>query len=178
MIFIAGVSASGKTFTLSLLMQRMPGVRIASASRLLADVDRPLRPLTPEQALANQQVLLTELRRQGLAGSEDVFLDGHAMVETTAGALAVPDTWYDAAGFEGFVHIEANPVDIAERRRARDLPWTPEEARYEQGLEREAVHRQAARLQKPVLDLVAGDIERLIGWLASSRPSCPPAADR
>lgn len=164
MIFVAGVSTSGKTHTLAALAELLPGTIVLSASGLLAGAGRPLRPLTPVQALANQQVLADELERRGTP--RDAILDGHAMVETTEGPLPVPDEWYDMVGLDGFVMVEAAPEVIAERRRIRGLPWTAEDAWREQEAERAAVHRQAARLRAPALDLPTGDVERLASWLA------------
>ena len=165
-ILVAGVSASGKTFSLAGLRERMPELTILSGSGLLAGLGRPLRPLTPEQALGNQRALLDELKRRRIDSTPGSILDGHAMIETTEGAMAVPDWWYDGLSMEGLVHIEADARDIAARRHARSLSWTEFEAKREQEAERTAVRRQAARLDVPLLEIAGGDLDGLAAWLA------------
>jgi len=150
-ILVAGVSASGKTFTLAALRERMPNMTILSGSGLLTELGRPLRPLTPDQALENQQALLDELKSRRMDTKRGSILDGHAMIETTEGAMAVPNWWYDDLSMEGIVLVEADARDIAARRHARSLPWTEDEARLEQEAERRAVRHQALRLDVPLL---------------------------
>lgn len=178
MIFVVGISGSGKTFTLAQLARHCPWVTIVSASGLLTALGRPTRPLTQEQALMNQAVLQAEL----LCLSDklsNVMLDGHATIEAIGGAIPVPDPWYDALPFRGFVHIEASPEDISRRRVARGLTWTPDEASSEQATERDVIRRQSDRLGIPLAEFQGGDWRGLRAFAERVfRPSIPIEANR
>ena len=178
MILVAGVSTSGKTYSLEGLRKREPGRLILSASSILGELGRPLRPLTPDQAIANQMALMSELHRRGASLIKGLLLDGHAMIETTEGSMPVPDWWYDDIAMEGLVHIEADAGEIAARRSARSLPWTEVEARKEQEAERNAIRRQAARLDIPSLEIPGDDLDGFAHWLRTVSRSNQAASDR
>jgi adenylate kinase len=178
MILVAGVSTSGKTYTLAGLRKREPGRLILSASGILGELGRPLRPLTPDQAIANQVALMSELHCRGAGSIKGLLLDGHAMIETTEGSMPIPDWWYNDLALEGLVHIEADAGEIAARRSVRSLPWTEVEARAEQEAERNAIRHQAARLDIPSLEIPGGDLDGLAHWLRTVSRSNGTASDR
>jgi len=100
------------------------------------------------------------------------------MIETTEGAMAVPDWWYDGLSIEGIVLVEADARDIAARRHARSLPWTEGEARMEQEAERREVRHQALRLDIPLLAIPGGAVDGLASWLADLNRPIGNAAGR
>ena len=166
MFLIAGISGSGKTHTTRALAALDGQWNVVRASGLLADAGRPLRPLSVEDAIQNQWRLMELMRESGLLGHDDVVLDGHVTVETTAGMINIPDEWYDAACLEGIAHVVSDPADIAGRRRSRGLPiWTEAEAEGFQVAERQEAQSQAGRLGLPYLDLPSGNAERLRRWM-------------
>lgn len=165
MIFVAGVSSSGKTYMLQRLAERRPDLVVVSGSRTLAALGRPIRPLTPAEALRNQWVLLDELRSKGLLSRRGTMLDGHATIETTTGPIAIPPEWYDAADFAGFIQVEAEPSALAARRSARGLPWTEREAAGLQELERRELLHHAERLGRPYLATRSDDVDEVQTWM-------------
>lgn len=165
MIFVAGVSSSGKTYMLHRLAERRPDLVIVSGSRTLASLGRPLRPLTPSQASQNQWILLNELQSRGLLPRRDTLLDGHATIETTTGAFVIPPDWYDAAAFAGFIQVEADPRAVSERRSKRGLPWTEGEAADLQELERRELLRHSTRLGRPYLAVRSDDLDAVENWM-------------
>ncbi|HEX9946874.1 MAG TPA: AAA family ATPase [Allosphingosinicella sp.] len=175
MIFVAGVSSSGKTYMLRRLAERRPDIVVISGSQTLSSLGRPLRALTPEEALGNQWVLLAKLSARDLLAEARAILDGHAIIETTAGPMAIPETWYDAANFAGFVQVEAEPKTLAERRSSRGLPWTEREAGELQTLERRELLRHSTRLGRPYLAVRSDEVEVVEAWV--DRVVSSPAAD-
>jgi adenylate kinase len=165
MIFVVGVSCAGKTYTVGRLLEWLPNFRRVSASGLLAELGRPLRPLSPEEALENQSVLAKALVDKGLADAARVLLDGHATIETTEGPLPVPDGWYDRLGFSAIIFLEASPADVAKRRAGRGLPWSLEEAARNQEFERAQARYQAERLGLQLFEVGPSDVDRLAARL-------------
>ena len=161
MIFVVGVSCAGKTHTVQRLLALEPTFSRVSASGLLRELGRPLRPLTPIEAVENQRVLALELLSRGYAGQDALLLDGHATVETTIGPLPVPDDWYDALGFGAIVLVRAAPADISERRTHRGLPWSLDQAMRYQAFERSHAAGQAARLSTPFLEVGPEEVDSL-----------------
>ena len=161
MIFVVGVSCAGKTHTVERLLDLEPALSRVSASGLLRELGRPLRPLTPHEALENQKLLARELVARGYAGRDTVLLDGHATIETTEGPLPVPDDWYDALAFGAILLVRAAPADISERRIRRGLPWSQDEAMQYQTFERIHAAEQAARLSTPFLEVGPAEVDDL-----------------
>jgi adenylate kinase len=162
MILVTGVSSSGKTHTLERLVHAKPRFRHIRASEILRSLDRPTIGLTIESALANQRVLAAELYRLGLQADEDAMLDGHATVETTTGILPLPDETFERLAPQAIVHIEADPVSIAERSALRGQPYSPREVANRQKLEREHARTQASRLGIPFHEVASGDVDALL----------------
>lgn len=161
MIFVVGVSCAGKTHTVERLLDLEPALSRMSASGLLRELGRPLRPLTPDDALENQRLLKRELAARGYVGRDTVLLDGHATIETTEGPMPVPDDWYDALAFGVILLVRAPPADISERRTRRGLPWSQDEATQYQNFERIHAAGQAARLSTPFLEVGPADVDGL-----------------
>lgn len=161
MIFVVGVSCAGKTHSVARLLELEPSFSRLSASGILHELGRPLRPLTPTEALENQSALADVLLARGLDGGDLVLLDGHATVETTDGPMPVPDGWYDALPFCAIVVIEADPVDIADRRARRGLPWSEADAMAYQEFERLHASAQARRLSIPFLATEPAGVDAL-----------------
>lgn len=165
MIFVGGISSSGKTHLLSLCKSLRPSLIILSGSGILREAGRPLRPLTPQLAEENQWVLLQSLRDRGILSTAGAILDGHATIETTEGARAVPDAWYDQARISGMLHVEALPEEIAARRANRGLSWTAKEAAALQVEERTVMNAQASRLDCPFSTVSSSDPNAMLMWI-------------
>lgn len=175
MIFVAGVSGSGKTYMLRRLAERRPDILVVSGSRTLSSLGRPLQALTFEEALDNQWVLLEALAARNLIGKALAMLDGHALIETSTGPMTIPDSWYDTAGFTGFIHVEAAPATVARRRAGRSRSRTERDIAELQSLERSELLRQSERMARPYLAARSDEAEAIEAWL--ERVISSPAGD-
>lgn len=169
MIFLTGVSSSGKTHTLERLVRAAPNFRHVRASAILRSLNRPIVGLTVEAAIANQHALVAELSRLGVLFDKDAVLDGHATVETTSGILSLPDETFDTLVPHAIVHIEAAPNLIAERSALRGEPWTLAEAVERQWVERAHSKAQAVRLGIPFYQIESGDVDAFLRAEAVSK---------
>lgn len=176
MIFVGGVSCAGKTHTVERLLRRLPDFSRISASGVLAELGRPLRPLSPVEAMDNQTALATALIERGLVADRRALLDGHLTIETTRGPLPVPDRWFDDLAFDAIVLVQASTEDVVRRRAERGLPWSREEAAENQELERREAERQARRLTIELIEVTPSEVDALapkLETLVSSPPSVP-----
>jgi len=178
MIFVTGMSSSGKTHTLERLVRVAPSFRHVRASAILRSLGRPILDLTVEAAVANQHALVAELLRLGFLSDEDAVLDGHATVETTSGTLLLPDETFDALAPRAVVHIEASPTLISERSALRGQSWNLAEATDRQKAERNHAWAQASRLGVPFYKVASGDVNALLRCAADVSRHVPVAEPR
>ena len=162
MILVTGVSSSGKTHTLELLVRATPDFRHVRASEMLRSLGRPVENLTVEAALVNQTSLVAELGRLKLLSDQRTVLDGHATVDTASGTLPLPDETFDALAPRMIAHIEADPASIAKRRACRGLSWDANEVAERQSVERTHARAQAQRLGVPFCEIPSGDVNAFL----------------
>lgn len=166
MILVTGVSRSGKTSTLSLLVSQNKQWRHITASRILREIDRPLDDLDPGTALQNQRALVAELERRGLLKATNTLLDGHAVIEGRAKPLPLPDIMFDALSPSGIVVIHDDVRQIFNRRALVGRPrMSISDIKSFQSEEIELSKAQAIRLGVPFLKLQSGDTDQFSQWL-------------
>jgi adenylate kinase len=157
MIFVAGVSRSGKSHTIE-TVSTVRNFTHLRASRLLREAGRPLGPLSRAQAEENQRVLAELLMAAGQTYGRRTILDGHVMIETTEGPFPVPDGIFDQIRPTSIICITDDPAAIAGRRA--DQGWTFDRREIErlQHIEIRCAQHQAARLDVPYHAIQANDI--------------------
>ena len=115
MIFVCGISASGKSSIVSAFANANSGFRHIKGSALLERAGRPIRNLSGSNAESNQWALLDILRSEQLIGPLTI-LDGHITIETTEGSFVVPSWFFKGADIAGIICITSDPLIIEQRR--------------------------------------------------------------
>lgn len=159
MIFLAGISATGKTRAASRLAATCDFIHLR-ASQLLAAAGRPISHLTKSQAMENQRELLRII--EPLSNGKNVLFDGHATVDTNEGPMEIPDWFFDEANLQKVICLVDDPTNIAERWVKRGgKAATPSEIEVAQDMEVSTARRQAQRLGIPFLELGGHDYPAL-----------------
>lgn len=145
MIFVCGLSKSGKSHLIEAAIASGTKFRHVKASQLLRVAGRPLERIDAYLMLANQRVFLECALAMLVHSNEAVVLEGHLVIETTDGPQLVPDTSLDALPIVKLLLIEDDPNAIAARRLCTDLEAEPPEIADLMALERAAATRFARR---------------------------------
>jgi adenylate kinase len=97
-----------------------------------------------------------------------LFLDGHAMIETTDGPYLVPEWFFDQIKIERIICIVDAPDVIATRRAQQN--WTFDIAALSQlqDLERRYAQDQAARLHIPYIEVRGNDISSFANAISAT----------
>jgi adenylate kinase len=143
-IFVCGLSEAGKSTLIANSSAATFGFECVRASNLLAAAGRPTRGLRKEDVLDNQQLVISALSNIVTARPGPLLVDGHLLVETLDGPQLVPEQYFEAIPIRLVVAVEADPSEIAARRRGSEIPLEIEEAKDRMLLE----HVQARRLAR------------------------------
>lgn len=155
-IFVAGLSKSGKTTRALHAADRLPALQYISISQLLRSSGGVLPVATLADGLANQETAAGVLLAHPRSHPNEI-IDGHALIETMAGPLLVPDAFFDAVSPDLLIHIQDDPKQILQRRQPG--VGSIEEIAALAALELAACERIAARLGIPLLSLDAPSLE-------------------
>jgi adenylate kinase len=145
LIFVCGLSKSGKSHLVETAIASGAKFRNVKASELLRAAGRPLECIDACLMLANQRVFLESALAVLGHSNEAVVLEGHLVIETTDGPQLVPDTSLDALPISKLILIEDDPNTIAARRRFSELKVDHSEIADLMALERTAAVRFARR---------------------------------
>src|SRR4051812_13839481 len=104
MVFVGGISRSGKTSTLSRLNLQSQNISLLRGSALLRTLGRPTTGLSLRQALDNQDKLASWFKRNTSAAVNVVF-DGHLVIPTVDGPFLVPDSFMKAIPLCGLILV-------------------------------------------------------------------------
>jgi adenylate kinase len=167
MIFVAGISRSGKSHTVAKFIASR-NFRHIKASQLLREAGRPLGPLSPAEAEENQHVLAALLTTDSQYAGFRMFLDGHVMIETTDGPYLVPDWFFDRIEIEKIMCITDDPKAIMERRAQHGWIFDPQALAQLQNIERQYAYDQAARLQIPYHEVRGNDLPAFTNAIGAS----------
>ncbi len=165
MIFVSGVSKSGKTYTIQNAVKIAPTFEHVKASKLLKAGNRPLYGLNKEQILENQTALLEALVNLKHPTRNKLVLDGHAVIETFGGATALPDWVFDSLELSGIVVIVAPIEEIVHRRQGTLFEKSEAAVTLIQMMEQEHCSRQSQRLSIPFAIIQSGDATGLVKTL-------------
>jgi adenylate kinase len=145
---VAGISRSGKSSTIEAFAKTRDFVHIR-ASFLLQKANRPLGPLSRDEAVENQRVLVELLRNGGHIANPQAILDGHATIETIEGIYPVPDALFDEIRPSKIICIVSEPATLARRRADAGLILNPQDVIRLQEIEELHARVQATRLRIP-----------------------------
>ena len=162
MIFVSGLSKSGKTYTVKLAGLRDHRLVHVKASAILKASNRPLTSLTSEDVLENQRVLISALKDFRAPPGCLGILDGHTIVETDTGTMVLPDWVFDELGILAFVLVADDLSSIVHRRAGTGLAIDLPEICARQELERRQAEHQARRLGVTFVEIKSGDVLALL----------------
>lgn len=170
-LFVGGVHAVGKTYTLKPVCERL-GVRHATASQLIRD-QRGLANWTISRQVEdiddNQRALIAAVRRIEKSGDQFI-LDGHFVLrrEVNVHEMVGVDT-FAQLHVRGVILLEAPSQTIFQRLQRRgDMTWKIDE--IQKLVQMESEHAQSVcqqldiplvRLHQPSESEIRGAIERL-----------------
>ena len=125
-IGVFGISGVGKSRLVGEVAARNPGTLHLQGSALikqgLADPfvsSEELQRASGDSIIANQRILIAMFNRAiAKPPSSLVLFDGHLLIDTEAELVEVPQAVIAALRLAVLVHVEADPLLIAERRKA------------------------------------------------------------
>lgn len=170
-VFVAGLSKSGKTTCSLYATERDGKILYTSVSRVLREAGGIFPVQCLEDAMTNQQLATKTL--SSLPQMKDhQIIDGHALIETSAGPLLVPDHFFDKLAPDLIIHIHESPELIFERRPSCPNAASPLEIAALASMEKSACERIAIRhgisfvsLASPSPETFYDEIKaRLLSW--------------
>jgi adenylate kinase len=154
-VFVCGISKSGKTSVIEKAALMSPGWQYLRASRLIGARGGVVEKLEISDVLENQTQLIQSILDMPI-GSETI-LDGHLLIETVEGPQLVPDDKIDQLPFSGVVLIEDDILLVVERRREAHLICNADEVSDLMAIERVQARRLARRKKIPMKILNSHD---------------------
>lgn len=155
-IFVAGLSKSGKTTRSVYVAENLPSLLYISISQLLRSSGAVLPVATLADGLVNQETAAAVLLVHPRTHAHEI-IDGHALIETMAGPLLVPDAFFDAVSPDLLIHVQDSPQQILQRRQPHTS--SVEEIAALAAMEQAACERIAARLRIPLMTAYASTPE-------------------
>jgi adenylate kinase len=116
-VFLAGLSGAGKTTTAAGFVKHHPEFVHVIASTLIRKAGRPTDEISATDVEPNQAALIQEfihLRKQIRDAS--ILFDGHMVIETHTGQIAIPDYVVDHISPSHIVVLLDDPETIHSRR--------------------------------------------------------------
>ena len=157
MIFVSGLSKSGKTQTIRAVISASDLFEHVKASELLDTAGQPTRKLAIEQILGNQVALIDLLANMNRDTRKIQILDGHALIESTGGPVLLPDWVFDRLMLQAIVQIQAEPSLISSRRAGTAMEQGQSNLENLQRLETQHCQYQADRLRIPFMPISHGE---------------------
>jgi adenylate kinase len=115
--FVCGLSRSGKTTLIESVIRQNPSIIHVRARSILASLGRPTNGLDIESMLRNQEILRVAIRTKiDTSPDRTMIIDGHAMIETSAGPVLVPDSFFAGIRLRSVTFINRRIEEIASNR--------------------------------------------------------------
>jgi adenylate kinase len=127
-VFVCGLSRSGKSSLIESARKSFPSFRHLRASRLLREAGRPTVPIQSSEVPKNQKVLVQLVKHELAMGASDLILDGHFLIETIDGPVPLPLECLDALPLQAVFMVVADPAEIEKRRSGTAAQISSEEA--------------------------------------------------
>jgi adenylate kinase len=157
-VFVAGLSRSGKTSRSQHAAATLRDIDYVSVSSLLRDAGRTLSVATIGEALENQRWATDAFRAASFRGRH-VLIDGHALIETGEGPMLVPDWFFEELRPDVLMFVRDHAEAISSRRSGEASERQTAEIAALGMMEEGACERVASRLQIPLVTLTAPSLE-------------------
>ena len=120
-VAVVGLSGAGKTSALSALtakhaFQHLSASLLIQEGREAGPLPATVDTLRNADIDENQRLLIAGFKRAFDATASFVVLDGHTVIETPSGLIAVSANVFGALGITDMIFWAAAPAEIAERR--------------------------------------------------------------
>lgn len=155
-IFVAGLSKSGKTTRSLHAADHLPGLQYISISQMLKASGGILPVATLADGLVNQEMAAEAVLAHPRTQAHQI-IDGHALIETLAGPLLVPDAFFQAIAPDLLIHVQDDPSQILLRRQPSAM--SVEEVAALGAVEQAACERIAAKAGIPLVNMSALTLE-------------------
>jgi adenylate kinase len=165
MFMVTGISGVGKTHTIQMVREIRPEYGYARASILLQAIGRPIKNLSPSQAYENQIALLSETSRLDATYSGNLIFDGHAIIETSSGPVAVWPQIGPEVPISAIIVVRDTPARLVERRVSKGKQDSTTEVEMLQELEIYESRKWAESVAAPLKIIKSGDVESLLSVL-------------
>lgn len=159
-VFVCGLSMSGKTSLIKSFVEEFPTFRHVRVSTLLRIAGRPTEALSSQEASLNQEVFLREVTKQLDVGGADTLIDGHLLIETNDKPYLVPIERLGRLPIDGVIAVLENSSALSKRREAaRGEPILASEELWSLiALECLQAQKLAALRGVPFEEVISGDI--------------------
>jgi len=159
-VFVCGPSGIGKTSTIEKARLAELGVVTLRASTILDQLGQPIRDLTTSQSRENQEALFRWLALRSTRG-DDLLLDGHLVISTTAGLQPVSESEIAKVPFDAFIMVcdDLDPAFSRAKAKAEQIS----RAEFERlvGMEERHAEHVAALLGARFEKIASFDAEHL-----------------
>jgi adenylate kinase len=156
-VFVCGLSQSGKSTLIQSTQLHVPKLGHIRASALLRRAGQPVFPISSKDVLANQEILVREVRTETEGKNANFVLDGHFLIEASDGPYILPVTCLDGLRLDAVFMVLADPVEISKRRRDTSAQITPLEAAERIALETTGAERLASHKKIPFQTIQSDD---------------------
>jgi adenylate kinase len=160
-VFVCGLSKSGKSSLIESAIKSFPSFRHLRASRLLRRAGRPTELISSSEVMENQSVLVDCLTRESATGANGIILDGHFLIETVEGPVCLPLECLDALPLAAVFMIVADPAEIEQRRCGTSAQISAEEAARRIDTESFQAERLAIYRRIPFAKIRSGNVADL-----------------
>ncbi|PBB45544.1 hypothetical protein CK222_03450 [Mesorhizobium sp. WSM3866] len=161
MIFVGGLSGSGKTSMIRNLVSRIPEYTHIQASAILRSIDRPIEGLTLDEAIENQAALADWIAKLSNVDRKRAILDGHGILIVDDAPLQVPFEFFNAIGLSRIVLITGEPSLILKNRTWPASLSSPEAIALLQEIEAATLRDVSKKLGVDMHGVNSGDLDRL-----------------
>ncbi|MBD9627994.1 AAA family ATPase [Ensifer sp. ENS06] len=158
MIFVAGLSKSGKTRTLHAAVDGMSDVQHVIASDLLKSAGKTLQPEGLNQVHENQRILLDLLLSIDLDAEQEAIIDGHFIIETGNDAVDVPEWFFERLRPAAIVVVDDPSAAFLARRRGTRFADAPDAVATLRARELDRAEQIAHLLGVPLVSIRSGEI--------------------
>jgi hypothetical protein len=176
MHFVCGLSRSGKTRMIERVIASRPAIAHLSARAILTANARPTASLDISGVIANQEILARAINCRVGDLSETWILDGHAMIETSAGPVLVPDSFFLSLSLATVTFVDRSIEDIAFNRGDGEANYLAE-LHDLTNIELSAARRVARRIGAKFSAINSNDVEGLLAAIDSSDLERPTSSD-
>lgn len=172
-IGLFGISGSGKTHLARSIVKIRPEMLRISASTLLKSAHRStgeiLRTADAERVVDNQNALPRALRKwRDTHERRPILLEAHALIDNDRELVEVPFEVLRTIGLAAILSIEADPAEIAARRRQddRERPVrTIDELQRQQTRSLELTRSLSQRLDIPFQRMSSRDLSAAVRFI-------------